>query len=32
VLPAQYYYEQNKVQTRDYDFRTINTPHFTIYF
>ena len=32
LLPAQYYYEKNKVQTRDYDFKTITTTHFQIYF
>jgi WD40 repeat protein len=31
-LPAQYYYEKNKVQTRDYDFQTLPTAHFHIYF
>jgi Tol biopolymer transport system component len=32
ALPAQYYYSKNKVQTKNYDFRTITTVHFTIYF
>jgi outer membrane protein OmpA-like peptidoglycan-associated protein len=30
--PAQYYYEKNKVQTRDYNFKTIATSHFRIYY
>ena len=29
---AQHYYEKNKVQTQDYDFKTIPTAHFRIYF
>lgn len=29
---GQYYYEKNKVQTRHYDFKTIETAHFVIYF
>ena len=31
-VSGQYYYEKNKVQTRDYDFRTIETAHFVIHF
>ena len=29
---GQYYYEKNKVQTQDYNFKTIPTAHFRIYF
>lgn len=29
---AQYYYEKNKVQTRDYSFKTVSTTHFRIYY
>jgi WD40 repeat protein len=31
-LFGQYYYEKNKVQTQDYDFKTVQTAHFRIYF
>ena len=31
-VSAQYYYEKNKVQTRDYDFKTLPTVHFRIYY
>ncbi|HXI21409.1 MAG TPA: DPP IV N-terminal domain-containing protein, partial [Gemmatimonadales bacterium] len=32
VLSAQYYFGQNKVQYRSFDFRVLRTEHFDIYF
>ncbi len=32
VLPAQYYFGQNKVQYRSFDFQVLRTEHFDVYF
>ncbi len=32
LLPAQYYFGQNKVQYRSFDFQVLKTEHFDIYF